>query len=291
MLKDNLEQIIVMGTSDKYADGIYDARKEYQNNAGEIYEDDKSYESRMAIFLEWYVFDRVDPDKDLTILEMLINEKREAWPPYLLGIYEGFKANIQGIFSIKKIRSDSITVINLFDNEKYQVVESDAKLHFNKGDLFEGRLVPYQNDYYFTGNFCFHPEKAGKFIRKQIDQTCINQVAYRKELKLKNVLLDDEKKLLHKTNLRIEKLKSKLLKSSSESKITKLKTEMAEVETKRSDLEVKVSNLQNEINLFIHEKIVREGRATHTLLSQKLSYMHLKWERSRQIDLNDIYRI
>ena len=66
--------------------------------------------------------------------------------------------------------------------------------------------------------------------------------------------------------------------------------EIAEVETKRTDLETKVSHLINEIKLFTHEKIVREGKVTYNLLLQKLSYMNLIWERSRQIDLEEIYR-
>ena len=290
MLKENLEQVIAMGTSTPYSENIYAARKEYQKLSGEIYEDDKSYESRMAMFLEWYVFDRVDPGKDITILESIINENRETWPQFLLEIYEGFTTNVHGLFYIKKIRNESVSVVNLFDNEKYDVVEPDAKLHFNKNDLFEGRLVPYQNAYHFTGNFSFHPEKAEKFIRKQIDQLCINQIAYKKELIIKNSQLADDNKMLHKINVTIEKLKSKLLKSTSESKTSKLKMEIAEVETKRTDLETKVSHLKNEIKLFTHEKIVREGKVTYNLLLQKLSYMHLIWERSRQIDLEDIYR-
>ena len=290
MLKENLEQVIAMGTSTPYSENIYAARKEYQKLSGEIYEDDKSYESRMGMFLEWYVFDRVDPSKDLTIFESIINENRETWPQFLLEIYEGFTTNIHGLFYIKKIRNESVSVVNLFDNEKYDVVEPDAKLHFNKNDLFEGRLVPYQNAYHFTGNFCFHPGKAEKFIRKQIDQLCINQIAYKKELIIKNSQLADDNKMLHKINVKIEKLKSKLLKSTSESKTSKLKMEIAEVETKRTDLETKVSHLKNEIKLFTHEKIVREGKVTYHLLLQKLSYMHLIWERSRQIDLEDIYR-
>jgi len=290
MLKEILEQVIAMGTSTPYSENIYAARKEYQKLSGEIYEDDKSYESRMAMFLEWYVFDRVDPGKDLTILESIINENRETWPQFSLEIYEGFTTNVHGLFYIKKIRNESVSVVNLFDNEEYDVVEPDAKLHFNKNDLFEGRLVPYQNAYHFTGNFCFHPGKTEKFIRKQIDQLCINQIAYKKELIRKNSQLADDNKMLHKINVTIEKLKSKLLKSTSESKTSKLKMEIAEVETKRTDLETKVSHLKNEIKLFTHEKIVREGKVTYNLLLQKLSYMHLIWERSRQINLEDIYR-
>ena len=290
MMKDNLERIIVMGTSDQYSNGINEARKDYQKIAGKIYEDDKSYESQMALFLEWYVFDRVDIDTDRTIIETIINESRDSWPLHLLQIYEGFATNIYGLFGIKKIRSDSITVINLFDNEKYEAVESDGKLLFSKYDLFEGRLVPYENSYHFTGSFCFHPEKAGKFIKQQIEEVSVNQLAYKKDLKKMKSQLDDEIKSLNKTEIKIDKLKSKLEKSNSENKISKIKMEMAGFEAKKSDFEAKVSHMEKLINSFVHEKIIREGRAAHALLAQKLSYMHLIWERSRQIDLNDIYR-
>ena len=37
-------------------------------------------------------------------------------------------------------------------------------------------------------------------------------------------------------------------------------------------------------------KIKIEGRQIRNNMIHKLSYMNLKWERSRQIDLHDIYR-
>lgn len=290
MLKDSLDQLIQMATRDRFSSEIYEARKEYQKITGEIYEDDKSYENRMALFLEWFVFDRIDTETDRTLLESIIHKDRETWAPDLLRIHEGFTSNIFGIFIVKKIRDHSVTVLNLFDKEKYEVVEPEGKLLFDKSDLFEGRLMFYDNSYQFTGSFCFHPQKAGKFIRQQIDQINSNQNGYKKELKIINSQLNDENKSLYKTNSKIEKFKNKLQKSSSEAKTSKMTVELAELETQRSDLEGKVSRIENKIKTFIHEKFIREGRAAQTLLSQKLSYMHLIWERSRQIALDDIYR-
>ena len=61
MLKDRLNQLIEIATDDGYSSDIFGARKEYQTIAGDIYEDYKSYESRMALFLEWYILDRIIP--------------------------------------------------------------------------------------------------------------------------------------------------------------------------------------------------------------------------------------
>ena len=117
MLKDNLNQLIDIATSDKLSDGVIEARKEYQSIAGNIYEDDKSYENRIALFLEWYVFDRIIPDMDQTLLEVIIDKDKANLPSNLLQICEEFTNNLHGLFMVKKIRKHSVRVINLFDNK------------------------------------------------------------------------------------------------------------------------------------------------------------------------------
>ena len=91
MLKDNLNQLIDIATSDKLSNNVIDARKEYQSIAGNIYEDDKSYENRMALFLEWYIFDRIFPDTGQTLLETLIQKNKENRSSNMLQIFFLFK--------------------------------------------------------------------------------------------------------------------------------------------------------------------------------------------------------
>ena len=57
-MKEKFDRLIQEITQNQDSDDILTARKDYQKRAGEIYEDDKSYEARMGLFLEWYVFDR-----------------------------------------------------------------------------------------------------------------------------------------------------------------------------------------------------------------------------------------
>lgn len=290
MLKENLDRLIELATGNHFSEGIYEARKEYQQIAGDIYEDDKTYESRMAMFLEWYVYDRVMPDGTRTPLEMIIEENAGIWPQKLREIFEGFSRNVHGMFLIKKIRDRSVIALNLFDNEKYDVIEEQGKMMFNKKDLFEGRLVPFENGYHFTGNFCFHPHEAFKFIRQEVAKISFVQVNYKNTLQRmkseRNALI----KNLTKINSKIEKLRAKLQKAKTEQKISGLKNDLADLETQRSELEGRISIKEKENADFEKEKITREGRKAQTRLTQKLSYMNLKWERSRQIDLTDIYR-
>ena len=48
------------------------------------------------------------------------------------------------------------------------IKDSDVVVGFNKGDVFEARLIPHEDSFIFTRAFCFHPPQALKFISKEI---------------------------------------------------------------------------------------------------------------------------
>ena len=289
MIKDSIEYLIKIATNPPYSKNLLAARQEYQKYAGDIYDDDKSYENQMALFLEWYIFDRIDPAHGKTVLQLIINNgKGETLDP-LKNINE-FISHIHGLFIIKKIKDHSVRVINLFDNEQYDVVEPSGKLYFSKNSIFEGRLLAYKNSYYFTGNFCFHPEDSKKFIKSEIKKVFSLRKINVKELKLQNVKLKNENKKLNKTISLIEKLQEKIQRLNSDQKILEIKNDLSELESIKEKQEENHSLLKQKINIFTHEKIIRERQSIQTRLMLKLSSMRLLLERSRNIELKDIYK-
>ncbi|MCL0045546.1 hypothetical protein M1N16_04870 [Nitrospinaceae bacterium] len=289
MIKDSIEHLIKIATNPPYSNNLLAARQEYQKYAGDIFDDDKSYENQMALFLEWYIFDRIDPAHDQTVLELIINNGKGATLDLLKNI-NGFISHIHGLFIIKKIKDHSVKAINLFNNEQYDVVEPSGKLYFSKNSIFEGRLLIYENSYYFTGNFCFHPEGSKKFIKSEIKKIFSVQKINSKELKLQNVKLKNENKKLNKTISSIEKLQEEIQTLDSEKKIFKIKKDLSELESIKKKNEENYSLLKQNINTFTHEKIIRESRSIQLRLMLKLSSMRLLLERSRNIDLKDIYK-
>ena len=201
-----------------------------------------------------------------------------------------FISHIHGLFIIKKIKDHSVKAINLFDNEKYDVVEPSGKLYFSKNSIFEGRLLTYENSYYFTGNFCFHPEGSKKFIKSEIKKIFSLQKINVKELKLQNIKLKNENKKLNKTISLIEKLQEKIQRLNSEKKILEIKNDLSELESIKEKQEENYSLLKQKINIFTHEKIIRERQSIQTRLMLKLSSMRLLLERSRNIEVKDIYK-
>ena len=70
MLREILEQLFEFAAKDIPSNQILEAKKAYQKETGEIYEDDNSYNSRMALFLEWYLFDEYIVKKHKPLLKL-----------------------------------------------------------------------------------------------------------------------------------------------------------------------------------------------------------------------------
>ena len=290
MLRETLEQLFEFVAQHIPSEQIMMAKKEYQKTTGEIYEDDKSYNSRMALFLEWYLLDQYEPGTRQTVLENIIEDNSSSWTPDRLESYKDVSKNIQALFEIKKVRDNSVTVLDLFTDEKYQIEEEDSKLAFRKNDIFQGRIVPHNDRYFFTGYFCFHPTKTQLYIKGEAKKFYLLQRSWKKELTKLEKESSKFQKLYLKTAVSIEKIKTKIERTDSGTKRDKLTGKLLGL--KEDNLKIEASSQQTgkEIGHLKLEKMKIEGRSLISELINKLAYMNLKWERSRQIDVSDIYR-
>ena len=289
-MKEKFDLLIQKITQDQDSNNILEARKDYQKLAGEIYEDDKSYEARMGLFLEWFVFDRMVPGQEKTPLEIFFSQNGGGGNSNEFQNGNDFIQNIHGLFIVKKIRDNEVTALNLVDDKKYNVKENEGKILFHKNDLFEGRIVLIGEDYYFSPNFCFHPKEAEKFIKVEAKKIQLILNGYLKELKQFNTQLKDLNVRLDKNAREIEKIGGKVQKTSATDKVRSLNEKLEALKTVRAELTQTVSMKEAEKANLETQKIKNEIRSLVSILIQRLGYMNLKWERSRQIDLKDIYR-
>jgi hypothetical protein len=288
-LKETFDLLIQKITQDQDSNDILEARRDYQKIAGEIYEDDRSYEPRMGLFLEWYVFDRKTPGQEKSLFEKFVEQNGGSGVTEELKKAHQFSDNINGIFVVKKIRADEVVALNLLDDKKYSVKESEGKILFHKNDLFEGRIVKVDDSYYFSPHFCFHPPDAEKFIKSEVKMIVSARDIYLKELKLFNSDLKDLNSRLDKNQREVEKINGKVQKTQSTDKIRSLSEKLETAKKIRAELTQQISNLEAKIAFHKLYKVKNEINELITHLLQKLGYMNLKWERSRQIDLHDIY--
>ena len=290
MLRETLEQLFEFVAQHIPSEQIMMAKKEYQKTTGEIYEDDKSYNSRMALFLEWYLLDQYEPGTRQTVLENIIEDNSSSWTPDRLESYKDVSKNIQALFEIKKVRDNSVTVLDLFTDEKYQIEEEDSKLAFRKNDIFQGRIVPHNDKYFFTGYFCFHPNKTQRYIKGEAKKFYLLQRSWKKELTKLEKESSKFQKLYLKNAVSIEKIKTKIERTDSGTKRDKLTGKLLGLKEDKIKIEASSQQTGKEIGHLKLEKMKIEGRRLISELINKLAYMNLKWERSRQIDVSDIYR-
>jgi hypothetical protein len=168
MYQTYLEPVIKQYTTGEYYEELFKAKQEYFDRAGVVYEDDSEFESRMNIFLDWYLFDRELPSLDLPPIRIFFRNNRETLSPDDQKIYEDFCSTVHSIFELSKVGKDFVKVDDLFSKKSYQVQIDHLKQGFVKGDIFEARLIPFRGVFEFSNGFCFHPVEMEKFILGEI---------------------------------------------------------------------------------------------------------------------------
>ena len=290
MLKERLEQLFEFIAQHIPSEQIMLAKTEYQKTTGETYEDDKSYNTRMALFLEWYLLDNYKPGTEITTLEKITEDNRSNWSQYHLEVCQDIANNIQALFEVKKVRDNSVTVVDLFKNNKYHIDEDDSKLIFRKNDIFQGRIVFHQEKWHFTGHFCFHPNKNQGFIKDEVKKISSLYLSWEKELSSLEKELSKKVKTSLKNIKYIEKVRIKLELTDSISAKDKLTNELLNQEEKNRQFEISIQEIEKKICTLKNKTIKIKGQRLISDLINRLSYMNLKWERSRQIEVTDIYK-
>lgn len=165
-----LDPVIEEYTTGEYYREVFNAKQEYFEKAGIIYEDDPDFEQRMCIFMDWYIFDRDLPGVDLPPIKYYFRNKKETFSAEELSIYQDFCTTIHSIFRLKRYTwtKRGIVVTDLFQNKTHTVEATEITRGFAKGDLFEARIIPFQGKMQFSKGFCFHPTDMESFILGEI---------------------------------------------------------------------------------------------------------------------------
>jgi len=289
MIREKMNQIIEV-VSQKYGvDEITSAKAEYLGDNGAIFEDDKSYDSRMGSFLEWFVLERAT-GASRTPLNQYLENQNISLPAEEREIYESLDQGIHSLFQLKKVRPQSVVVTELFDDRKYEVQEEEGRFFFNKGDIFEGRLIPFQKKFYFTDNFCHHPKETANYIFSKVKILRIAEADNHKALKKMNKERDALKKNIDGLTKKINALQIKLEKAGSDTKKEKIQAKINPLNSDKTLREVEFFELENRIADW-EEREMRIGHRTQRFnLIRRLSYMSLKWERYHNVDVRDIYK-
>jgi hypothetical protein len=170
MYQKYLEPIVEDFTTGEYYREVYNAKQEYFDKAGIVYEDDVEFEQRMCIFMDWYIFDRDLPGVDLPPIKYYFRRNKDRFSSEELNIYRDFCSTIHSVFRLKRFtwNRKGFVVLDLFSGKTHTVTDTEISRGFARGDLFEARIIPFKGGNEFSRGFCFHPADMERFILGEV---------------------------------------------------------------------------------------------------------------------------
>lgn len=181
----SLENVTNEYTAGDFYREVYDAKKSYFESLGTVTEDDPDFENQMDVFMGWYLFDRPLNNFDLPPVQLYFRKNLEKMSPEDKKIFEALTTARHSVYELVKHKDDALVLQDLSNREKVEVVDSNYRAIFSKGDIFEARLIPVGKQFIFTNGFCMHPKEATKFIELQMKKIRAQDTTQRTKLLLK----------------------------------------------------------------------------------------------------------
>lgn len=164
MFHQHLEKVASWVTEGREEE-VLRAKAAYFEVTGEVHEEDRSFEGRMAAFLEHFLFDRPLDDLGETPASAYLRLQGAALLPEDREVIEAFTTSVFGAFEVKKLGTKlGLRVRDIVTREEYEILERRELVALNKGDVLNARLLPWKGDHLFSGAFVYHPREARKAI-------------------------------------------------------------------------------------------------------------------------------
>jgi hypothetical protein len=163
-----IDRLVQFFTSSDYHSEILSAKKEFFEQAGIIDEESHYFESRMAQFLDWYIFTRPMNQYHLPPVQLILNKDVMPMSDQEKATYTAIANTVHSLFEFIKVRGSDVYVYDLFSKKKHILKNSDLRVGFNPEEIFDARIVPFDGNIVFSKGFCFHPAEAKKFILKEV---------------------------------------------------------------------------------------------------------------------------
>jgi hypothetical protein len=164
----HLEQLTAFAAAAPFQEEVLKAKAEYFERTGEVFDDDRSFEPRMAAFLEYYLFDRKLPGKDQSPAELFLQERGPQVGAGERAVLEGFTRTLHSLFEVRKVVDHGVRVRDLFTGVDHDVFERRSVAGMAKADILEARLIPEGERELFAPAFLYHSKEARKSILKEI---------------------------------------------------------------------------------------------------------------------------
>jgi hypothetical protein len=145
------------------------AREEYFERAGKVFDDDAElFEGRMAAFLEWYVLERPFRGGGIAPVVHVLDDDR-ALPVEERRTIALLAASHRSLFELHEVDDRTMDLEDVLGGARFLVTERRHTIGFNRGDLFEARVISDGAAVIFGKTFIFHPGDAREVALTAVD--------------------------------------------------------------------------------------------------------------------------
>lgn len=155
---DRLKKIFI---SESCADEIKKAKQEFIAMGGDLSKEIEGDSELLEIFFDWYLFERPLSLEGLTPVELFLKTAEISEDDRQ--VYLDFTKPIHSIFVVKKASSE-IKLQDIFTKNKYVLLNISSTL-LEKGDVAETRILPFKQEYRFSGAFFFYPHNIYPIVK------------------------------------------------------------------------------------------------------------------------------
>lgn len=144
------------------------SKADFFENSSILDEQSPTYGIRVEQFLDWYFFSRPLNDFRLPPSHCVFMRPDLRWAGGEAEMAGFLKEVKHSLYEVLKVKGSSLYLIDLFSKEK---IESDVGVQsilFQKGQVFDGRMLSRQKDNLLLKGKCFHPEEAIGFLKDEI---------------------------------------------------------------------------------------------------------------------------
>jgi hypothetical protein len=134
----------------------------YTEKTGRMDEESQEYESRMNTFNDWFIFNyRKDGGKRI-IDQYITDEKIDE------ELANALTKSNYSVFLFHKINfRKQIVIKDILHKEKFILAKDSEHLALVENDLFVGRAINYQNNYYLLNGVCTLPQDILSVLKKE----------------------------------------------------------------------------------------------------------------------------
>lgn len=150
--------------SEDYRDQVLKGKNIYFEMTGMVDERATDYEHRMQMFNDWFLFDYISDQRQVSYMTEYLNEINMN--------DENVRAALQNVhYSVyeytKKMFSKNMILRDFISGERFELTPENFPFGILPGEIIVGRVVQYQNDFFPLSGVRYIPKELKSLISKE----------------------------------------------------------------------------------------------------------------------------